>query len=429
MNGEQRLLQLPRFATDTGAFRPGLDRIEALLKVLGNPHLRFPAIHVAGTNGKGSTCAIAAGIAGQVQDRGLHIGLHISPHLLTVRERMQVDGRPCSEQWLDTVVGDLEDAFEAVQPSFYEATLALALAYFAAENVDLAVVEVGLGGRLDATNVVQPVASVVTHIGLDHTDLLGETLAEIAVEKAGIARAGVPLLHAVQDESARAALEAEAQRRGAPVEAVRDSCALEVVSTVPLRMRLRTPVGDYGLLEVGLSGAHQAWNAALAVRAVEVALGDRLAKQDVEFGIEGAAHSPSFGGRSQSWSVDPRVILDVAHNPDGWRAALEAVRVPEGGQLWVLAGLMADKDVDALAEVVAPRAARVLVVGLEGDRACPANAIVEAFARHGLEVGVAPSVELGVRAFRSRAGERDRLLVTGSHQMVAAVLSSGAETA
>ena len=415
MSGEDRLLALPRFATDTGAFRPGLDRVLEMLSALGDPHLAFPAVHVAGTNGKGSTASMAASIADAA---GLRVGLHTSPHLLTLRERMRVAGEPAPASWLDAAVRDLEGVLVQARPSFFEATLAIALAYFRDLEVDLAVVEVGLGGRLDATNVVAPVVSVVTHIGLDHTDLLGETLPEIAVEKAGIARPDVPLLHAVEDASARRALEAEAQRRGAPVEAVRASCRVDIADG---RVALATPERDYGALEVGLPGAHQAWNAALAVRALEVA-SDRVGLEAVRAGVAEVATRSGLRGRAQSWPRDPRVVLDVAHNPAGWRAALEAVEVPPGGRLWTLVGVMADKDVGGLVESLAPRADRVLVVGLAGDRARPAPSLVAAFDGTGLEVEPVPSVADALEAFLSRARPNDRMLVTGSHQTVADAL-------
>ncbi|MGB3544043.1 glutamate ligase domain-containing protein, partial [Rubrivirga sp.] len=165
-----------------------------------------------------------------------------------------------------------------------------------------------------------------------------------------------------------------------------------------------------------------AWNAALAVRALEVALVDRIGLEDVRTGLAEVVERSGLRGRAEPWSRDSRVVLDVAHNPAGWAAALEAVDVPGGGRLWVVAGLMADKDVDGLAELFASRAHRVLAVGLEGDRSCPAKTIEAAFARHGLEVEVAASVELALRTFRREAAERDRVLVTGSHQTVAGAL-------
>ncbi len=307
---------------------------------------------------------------------------------------------------------------DEAEPSFFEATVALSFLCFAEHDVDLAVVEVGLGGRLDATNVLTPEVAVVTHVGLDHTDLLGDTPQAIAREKAGIAKPGVPFLHAVT-APAQAALEEQAEALGASVESVRQSCQVEP--------RLVTPSADYGPAEVGLAGAHQRWNAALAVRAVEVGfgrLGWALPADAVRAGLAEVGTRAGLQGRSQPWRHDARVVLDVAHNADGWQATLDALAVPEGGRLWALVGVLADKDAGALADALRARAGRVLALDLDGDRALPAAALVGALRQRGLAAQAVASAEAGLRAFRDAAGPGDRLLVTGSHQTVAAVLGA-----
>ncbi|MEM1116021.1 MAG: Mur ligase family protein [Bacteroidota bacterium] len=420
---EARLLALPRFA-DRGAaaYNPGLDRMRALLEALGTPQDRYPSVHIAGTNGKGSTASMAAAIA---RASGVRVGLHTSPHLFTLRERMRVDGVPAREAWVADAVARIGDVLDAVQPSFFEATVALSLLHVAEAAVDLAVVEVGLGGRLDATNVLVPAVSAVTHIGLDHTDLLGETRPEIAREKAGIAKPGVPFLHAVADPEARAALENEAASRGATVEAVRDTCRADPETG---GVRIVTPEADYGVVPVGLPGVHQAWNAALAARAAEVALdrlrGDRLAADAVRTGLTDVVRLSGLRGRGEAWAGDPRVTLDVAHNPDGWRAALGAMRVPEAGRLWALVGAMADKDADALAALLAASGARALVLGLPGERGLPADALTQSLRRLGVEATTVEGAAAGLRAFTEAAAPDDRLLATGSHLVVADVLGA-----
>lgn len=416
MIAEQRLLALPRFAHETAAYRPGLERTTALLAALGDPHRAFRTIHVAGTNGKGSTASLTASIADAA---GLVVGLHTSPHLVSVRERMRVGGVPASADWLEAAVERLAPVLDEIGPSFFEATVALSLLYFAERGVDLAVVEVGLGGRLDATNLVEPAVSVVTHVGLDHTDLLGETVEEIGREKAGIARPGVTLLHAVTGPAA-AAVEAEAERRGAPVEAVRQTCTAEVAEASPLRVRLATPVADYGALAVGLPGAHQAWNAALAVRAAELAV-PGLAPEAVRLGLAEVVARSGLHGRGEAMA-DGRIVLDVAHNADGWRAALASLAVPPGGRLWALVGVMADKDADALADALARAGARALAVGLAGDRALPAEALAAVLDAHGVPAVVVADAHAALAAFAASAGPDDRMLVTGSHVTVAEAL-------
>ena len=198
-SAEEFLLSLPRF-TDAGhaAYKPGLERIRQILDAMGNPHDRFRSIHVAGTNGKGSTASMIASIGSSL---GLRIGLHTSPHLVRITERMRIDGAPAPDEWLDSAVDMYRDGILAAGASFFEATVALSFLFFAENEVDFAVVEVGMGGRLDATNVLMPEVCVVTRIGLDHTEYLGNTLSEIAREKAGIAKRDRPLvLYPAPDE-------------------------------------------------------------------------------------------------------------------------------------------------------------------------------------------------------------------------------------
>ena len=413
-----RLLALPRFADQgAAAYRPGLDRMRALLAAVGDPQRGLPVVHVAGTNGKGSTASFAAAV---LTASGRRVGLHTSPHLADVTERVRIDGVPVGDAWLAEAVARLALPLDAVGPSFFEATVALALLGFAEAGVDVAVVEVGLGGRLDATNTVEPVVSVVTHVGRDHMDLLGTTLPAIATEKAGIARPGVPLVHAVARPTAARAIRDEARRRGAPVEAVRTTCRVDDAGEG--QIDLATPHARYDGVTLGLAGAHQAWNAALAVRAAEHAAPD-LAAGAVREGLAGVARLSGLRGRSERWAGDPRIVLDVAHNADGWDAALAAAAPPAGGRLWTLVGVMADKDARALARRLAASGARVLPVPLPGGRALDADALHAALHDAGARAERPTSVADALDRFRSEAGPLDRALVTGSFVTVAAALN------
>lgn len=415
MTALERLLALPRFA-DAGAaaYRPGLDRMRAVLDGMGRPEQATPSVHVAGTNGKGSTASMTAAIATAA---GLRVGLHTSPHLRHVGERMRVGGAPATDAWLDEAAERHAGLFERVGPSFFEATTALAFLRFAEAGVDLAVVEVGLGGRLDATNVLTPQVSVITSVGLDHTDLLGDTLPLIAREKAGIARSGVPLLHAVDDAGARAAVEATARAAGAPVEAVRDTC--RVTFEAPDHATLATPTVDYGALRLGLPGAHQAWNAALAVRACEHAV-PGLTPAAVARGLAGVARLSGLRGRGETTRS---VTLDVAHNADGWRAALGAAQTD--GRLFTVVGIMADKDADALAGALAHAGAVALPVGLPGERSLGRDALASALRLRGVETVDAGETVADALAWAEAHRESgDRVLVTGSHVTVAEALAA-----
>ncbi|PAP76399.1 bifunctional folylpolyglutamate synthase/dihydrofolate synthase [Rubrivirga marina] len=413
-SGLDRLLALPRFADDpAGAYRPGLDRVRALLGAMGDPHRAAPVVHVGGTNGKGSTASFVAAIA---TASGRRVGLLTSPTLLHPAEMARVDGVPQVEAFGAAADRWMEEA-AAVGSSFFEAAVALAFVVFSQAEVDLAVVEVGLGGVEDATAVVDPAVTIVTSVGLDHTDVLGATRPEIARVKAGIAAPGVPFLHAVEGAETVAALEEEARRRGGVPERVRETVRL---ATEAEGLVIETERQSYGPVALGLPGAHQAWNAALAVRAVE-SLGLGVAGEAVERGLRDVVALAGLRGRSEAWVGDPRLVLDVAHNADGLRAALAAVAVPPGGRLHVLLGMMADK---AIAEVAdALRGVRIQTVPLDTPRALSAAALAARLRSAGLgDVTEAGGVADAIGAFREAAGAADRLLVTGSHRTVAEAL-------
>ena len=271
---QEILFSLPRFS-DAGAaaYQPGLERMHMLLAAMGNPHEIFPSIHVAGTNGKGSTASMVAAIGTAF---GKRIGLHTSPHLFDFAERMRIDGQPAAHIWIADATSRFKNDIVRIKPSFFEASVALSFLYFAEEAVDLAVVEVGLGGRFDATNVLTPRVCGVTHIGLDHTEQLGDSLEVIAGEKGGIAKPGVPLLSAVEDAPSSAVLRATVQRAHGEFENVRETTSPEVINntTSDLVINLQTPLRLYNDLNVGLRGVHQAWNVAVAVRLAETAWPD-----------------------------------------------------------------------------------------------------------------------------------------------------------
>ncbi|MDX1429594.1 MAG: Mur ligase family protein, partial [Rhodothermales bacterium] len=215
------LLALPRF-TDKGAsaYRPGLERIRSLLGAMGGPERDYPIVHIAGSNGKGTVASVVASI---LAASGLRTGLHTSPHILEIGERMRVDGTAANRDWLAANVLRYRGEMDRIKPSFFEMTVALSLLHFSEMKVDAAVVEVGLGGRLDATNAVTPILSVITNIGRDHADILGETVEQIATEKAGIIKAGVPIVTGVSGPAERV-IKTVAAERGAPYENVLDTC-------------------------------------------------------------------------------------------------------------------------------------------------------------------------------------------------------------
>ena len=425
-DAEAFLLALPRFADQgAAAYRPGLERMAVLLEAMGRPQEAFRSVHVAGTNGKGSTASLLAAI---LTAAGHRTGLHTSPHLFDLNERLRIDGVPAPWKWLASAVARYRNTFERIEPSFFEATVALSFLYFAENGVDWAVVEVGLGGRLDATNVLQPDLSVITSIGLDHTDLLGSTLAAIAREKAGIIKPEVPVLtSAAQPEAVRVIREVAAARTSAlhhvheEVEMLNCQSLLEGTT-----LSVQTPLRRYDDLFVGLAGAHQQTNAMLALRAAEIVLPDVLREADVRHGLREVRYLAGLRGRLDVLSREPLVIADVAHNPDGLAAALAftCARMTQDGTIHALFGVMRDKALPEMARLLMEASAVVTPVPLAGDRAMPADELGTVLAEQGVRVATPARVADGLALFLRHARPSDALLITGSHLTVAQLPTS-----
>lgn len=294
-----------------------LDRMRAFLQALGDPQEQYPVLHVGGTSGKGSTSTMIASV---LTASGKRTGLHTKPHLRSMTERARIDGVSVSEEHFAQLLAEMMPAIEETthaysRPSYYETLLALAFLYFARERVGAAVIEVGVGGKLDGTNVLRrPLVSVITNVGLDHTDILGETHEEIAADKAGIARAGIPLVSAVEHPGARAVIEAHCREAGAPFVPVLDVATIDQRTSSPysqsFAVTTRTQTYEIAL---PVLGTFQQRNAATAIVALECLDGDlRPSVQAVERGL-GQFNLP---GRMEYFPAHPGVIFDVAHNPD-----------------------------------------------------------------------------------------------------------------
>lgn len=404
----------------------GLDRTRRLLSRSGDPHLRYPVLHVGGTNGKGSVSAILASV---LRASGLRVGLYTSPHLCSFAERIQVDGAPASPEALTATADELREALQEEGPTFFEAATVLALTHFARTGVDAAVLEVGLGGRLDSTNVVRPLVTAITNVALDHAEYLGPTTLHIAREKVGIAKPGIPLVTAEEDPGVLAVLRGEAEAVGAPFHVLHGGAAI-LDPTVALdhtaftletgpwgRLRLRTP----------LVGMHQAVNAALAVRVLEHLPPElRPTRAAVEEGVARVR----WPGRMQVEEVEGvRWILDVAHNVAGAAALAEALeRLALDPPRVVLAGVLGDKDWKGMLPPVFRGVERAILTQ-------PPSAPLarrwdpEQAAREVREAGVSTPLEIETDFQRAltRAGELARggtVVVTGSCHTVGDALAA-----
>ena len=335
------------FARTAGGVKPGLERTEALLDVLGNPQRRLRTFHVAGTNGKGSVCATLDHL---LRAKGLRVGRYTSPHLVDFRERIVIDGRPIGEAEVADWLTRYDPQIEQLGATFFEATTALAFDHFDREAVDVAVIETGLGGRLDSTNVVQPVAAVVTSIGLDHTDLLGSTIEQIAGEKAGIFKRGSAALIGEREPRIAELLREAAGERGAgPTLSVGRDWRVSAVEVGERGTRFALGDGaDAQRFETPLVGEHQAYNAALAIVTL-LAAGDEWSPTAAE--AAAALRRVRLPGRFQRVG---RTIFDVAHNPAG--AAVVAETVARSGiehPVTTVLAVLADKDWRAMMDTLA----------------------------------------------------------------------------
>jgi len=425
MDALDLLLNLPQYANVADdAYAPGLARMEALVDAMGNPHEALRVVHVAGTNGKGSTAAMTAAIATAA---GLTTGLHTSPHLTHVTQRMRVNGTPAPTDWLADTLDRHRGLIEEVQPSFFELTVALTFRYFAEQAVDLAVIEVGLGGRLDSTNVLHPALSVITHVDLDHTDILGDTLDAIAREKAGIIKPETPALSAVTQPEAQAAIADVAASQNAPLHRLDDEATWtthrsDLTGSV---FTLDTPARHYDRLSLSLSGRHQQRNAALAVRAAELTfLGDAeddTADVAVREGLGDVRGHTGFHGRLDVLQEEPLTVVDVGHNPPAIAANLETIApvvADRGGTLHVCLNAVRGKGLDETARLLAEHDARVTPIPIDTDRAIPPDEIAERLRAQGVTVNEPQPLADAIDAFRRTAAPEDVLLLIGSHKLV-----------
>jgi dihydrofolate synthase/folylpolyglutamate synthase len=360
-----------------------LDRIESLLDLLGSPQRAYPAIHLTGTNGKTSTARM---IDSLLRAFGLHTGRYTSPHLETVRERISLDGEPVSEDRFVSMYREVAPLAELVdrrstEPlTYFDMTTALAFATFADAPVDIAVVEVGLGGAEDATNVIQAGVAVITPIGLDHTEWLGDTLHDIALAKAGIIHKGATVISAAQDDEAAGPILERCAEVGATI--AREGSEFGVLGrAIAVGGQVLTIQGLGGVYEdvfIPLHGAHQAQNAAVALAAVEAFLGAGTKRQlDIEVVREGfgTATSP---GRLEKVRSAPTILLDGAHNPQGMAATVTALQEEFAfSKLVGVVGVLADKDAAGLLELLEPVLDMLVVTRNSSPRAMPVDELAE----------------------------------------------------
>lgn len=400
----------------------GLTNSFRIMELMGDPHRAFRSVHVAGTNGKGSTSAFIAKV---LQAAGYRVGLYTSPHLVSFTERMRINGIPVTETKVVELAQRVRDrvgqgpAAAPASPTFFEVTTAMAFTWFAEERVDIAVIEVGMGGRLDATNVISPLLSVITNIDLEHTEFLGHTLELIAGEKAGIIKQGVPVVTgAVQPETIAVLERSAASQQSALYRLGRDFAPAGIAGGRRQVFDFRGISAVYSALEIGMIGRYQVDNAALAVASIECL--QRAGIVVHETALRRGLAQTRWEGRLERIAERPDLFLDGAHNPASAAALAGAVRNLKTayGRLVLVIGILGDKDVDGIVSQLVPLADRVIVTKPKYSRALDVETLASRIRQlHGV-VETSATVPEALMLARARAADDDLVLVTGSLYVV-----------
>ena len=403
----------------SAAYKEGLENIEALMDITGHPERKFKAVHIAGTNGKGSVAHL---LASYFQERGCKTGLFTSPHLVDFRERIRLNGQMISEESVLAFFNKFQSQFDLLEPSFFEMTTALAFHYFAEEKVDVAVIEVGLGGRLDSTNVLSPLLSVITNISLEHTQMLGDSIAKIAKEKAGIIKPKTPVVIGEFHPESFPVFEDIANQKDAPLFLAEDNYSfsgnfddLSVIDVMGNTL--------YEHLQMPLQGEYQLKNLKTFLQATEVIEELWPAEKDVvPQAIQYMVSNTGFQGRWQILRREPLTICDVGHNPGGLRLTMQQLKQYSCRQLRMVFGMVSDKDIDKAVSLL-PKDALYYVCQAKIERALPAAELAERMRQHGLQCRVAGTVADAFRQANADAAPDDLIFVGGSCFVVGELLA------
>ncbi|HKP32206.1 MAG TPA: folylpolyglutamate synthase/dihydrofolate synthase family protein, partial [Chitinophagaceae bacterium] len=397
------------------AYKADLNNIIALSETLDNPHKKFKTIHIAGTNGKGSTSHMLAAI---FQSSGYKTGLYTSPHLKDFRERIRINGEMIPENIVCDFVEKIKPEIEKIQPSFFEITVAMAFEYFAKEKIEIAIIETGLGGRLDSTNIITPEISVITNIGWDHMNILGNSLEQIATEKAGIIKQGIPVVIGEGNENTRPVFIEKARQENAPI-----TFASEIFHAIEWKYQhhqLVVEVAKNGtdekhFYQLDLPGVYQAKNLVTVLASVEQMQkkGWKIPDEKIKSALKNVKKQTGFHGRWELVHQHPNVVIDVAHNSDGIAQILRQLELIEPRHLHIVIGVVKDKDVDSVLKLL-PKYAKYYFTNAHIPRALDASALQDKASQFGLKGSVFSDVNAATRAAMDNAEETDLVLVCGS---------------
>jgi dihydrofolate synthase/folylpolyglutamate synthase len=403
------------------AYNKGLDKTIRLLEILDNPHHKFRSIHIAGTNGKGSTSSMLAAV---LQSSGYKTGLYTSPHLKSFTERIRIDGMDIPEDYIVEFVNELKPSIEIIRPSFFEMTVAMAFRYFADLKIDVAVIEVGMGGRLDSTNVISPEVCLITNISYDHQAYLGSTLKEIAGEKAGIIKPGVPVIISEYTPETRQVFEQKAKESDSPVIFVSDKMKAQKTGFQQGKMLVEIYSDNHFQFQLiaQLTGNYQLKNIPAVLTCCEILKKTfpAINNKSIRNGISEVCTLTGLKGRWQILSEDPLTICDTGHNEAGIREVLNQLQSIPYKKLHMIIGMVKDKDVSKILQMLPPDAEYYFCQpGL--PRALDADMLASEAASFGLKGTVIREVNNAIETARNRSDYEDLIFIGGSTFVVAEI--------
>ena len=391
--------QLPMYQLQgASAYKEDLTNIKLLAAHLDNPQDHLKCIHVAGTNGKGSTSHMLSSV---LQEAGYKVGLYTSPHLKDFRERIKINGREISEDFVCEFIDKHKSFFEAKDMSFFEMSVGLAFDYFAAEKVDIAIIEVGLGGRLDATNIITPLVSVITNIGLDHTQFLGNTLEAIAGEKAGIIKPAIPVVIGEYTEATKAVFLAKAEENNAPI---------YFASDLIDQIYLSDLFGDYQF--------HNKKTVQQTISILNQETDFKISNDELKKGLLNVVKNTGLQGRWQQLGENPKIICDTAHNKHGLDVVMNQLQKEKFEKLHIVLGVVNDKDLDSILPLF-PKEAQYYFCNPNSSRALPAEILQSEAKKHDLIGEKYDSVAIAFAEAKKNASENDFIYAGGSTFVVA----------
>ncbi len=405
------------------AYKDNLDNSKSLDSLLGHPHMAFPTVHIAGTNGKGSVSNM---LAATLQTAGYRTGLFTSPHLKDFRERIRVNGKMISKSYVTAFVTKYRKQCKQIQPSFFEWTTALAFDYFRHKKVDIAVIETGLGGRLDSTNIIHPLISVITNIGWDHTQLLGNTLPKIAKEKAGIIKFKTPVIIGEFNAATSKIFKAVAENKKADIVFADRKYHPKKLKNSAASLLVEVKNHDTSTREkykLSLAGNYQVKNAATVIATVNQLrqYGYTITEKQLRKALNNVQHITGFSGRWQVFGKKPLIIADTAHNVDGIKYVIRQIKSLKYRHLHVVLGMVSDKDITAVLASF-PEKATYYFCKAAIPRAMDANILRIRAMKYGLRGEVYPSVKQALDAAKQNAAANDLIFIGGSTFTVAEIV-------